>query len=123
MERRQFDPVTHMGTRCGVDRTTEFIRRLAREQLERPNWAIALQVDWQQREQQREGDFLVAVYGTKEHANGVPDYTIQSSLRWIRMEPTATIDDTPRRGIHPRDLAAFSVYISGYDMIVGLYVH
>ena len=85
-----FKPANGQGMRSGSGRTTEVLRRIAHERLELPMWAFALKLDWGQREQQREWDFLVQIYG-EQQANDSP-------------------------GMHPLDQAAFSEYISSYDM-------
>jgi hypothetical protein len=54
------------------------------------SWAIDLKLDWEEREEQREWDFLFAVYGV-DQANVIAD-------------------------MHPLDMQAFSLYIRGYDM-------
>jgi hypothetical protein len=90
MHWEQFNPAANNGMRDGVSRTTDVLRRIADEKVELARWAFVLKLDWYEREQQREWDFLVAVYG----------------------EQQADIIGT----IHPMDLAAFAQFIRCYDM-------
>jgi hypothetical protein len=85
-----YNPAAGRGMRG--ERLLYLANRVAMEELESglSSWPIALKCDWEKREQQREWDFLVAVYGEQ-----------QANLMAV---------------MHPLDMQAFSLYIRGYDM-------
>jgi len=88
---RQFNPAANnRGMRDAVGRTTDLFRRIASDKLDLTQWAVELKFDWHKREQQREWDFLVSVYGKRQAKSIVT--------------------------IHWKDLVAFATYIQCYDM-------
>ena len=80
-----YNPAAKRGM-CG-ERLTCVANRVARGEIESGFIPLALKFDWEEREEQREWDFLVAVYGEKQ-ANVIGD-------------------------MHPLDMRAFSLFIRG----------
>jgi hypothetical protein len=87
-ELNSFNPAARRG--MDGERLMRVANSVAREEFGLSSWAIVLKIDGEEREQQREWDFLVAVYG-EQQANVIGS-------------------------MHPLDMHAFSLYIRGYDM-------